>query len=224
VRVNLRRSRRERSDEGFTLIEMVISVAILGIVSAALFGIVLQYAKTTGDTAARLTESTDQQFISTYWQDDVSSLGRRTFNATTGTFGTDQSVFVGGGGPGNCGISVGSVAVTLAWNEFAVGVAPAADPWVTTTHQIAYVTVPVTVPSGTWPLLKRVRCKNGAMVGLPVTVARNLTGTPTISCDTTCGATTLPNRVSMTFTVRDKDHPTSQGYTTTVSADRRQEK
>jgi len=218
VRVNLWRARRQRGADGFTLIEMVISVAILGIVSAALFEVVFQYAKTTGDTGARLAESTDQQFISTRWQDDVSSLGRRTFNAATGTFSTDQSVFVGGGGPGSCGSSVGSVAVTLAWNEFAVGVAPAADPWVSTPHQVAYVTV----PNGTRFLLQRVRCKNGATVGLPVTVAHNLTGTPTINCDTTCGATTPPDRVSMTFTVKDAAHPTSQGYTTTVSADRRQ--
>jgi prepilin-type N-terminal cleavage/methylation domain-containing protein len=218
--VNLRRARQERGDEGFTLIEMIISVAILGIVSAALLGVVLQYALTTGDTGARLTESTDQQFISTYWQDDVSSLGRRTFNPATGTFSTDQSVFPGGGGPGSCGSSVGSVAVALAWNEFPVGVAPASDPWVGTPNQVAYVTV----PNGTRFVLKRVRCRSGATVGTPLTVAHNLTGTPTISCDTTCGAAAPPNRVSMTFTVKDKDHPNSQGYTTTVSADRRQEK
>jgi prepilin-type N-terminal cleavage/methylation domain-containing protein len=219
VRVNLRRSRPERNEGGFTLIELVISVAILGIVSAALLGIVLQYAKTTVDTSARLTESTDQQFISTYWQDDVSSLGRRTFNTATGTFSTDQSVFVGGGAPGSCGSAAGSVVIALAWNEFAVGVAPAADPWVPTPHQVAYVTV----PNGSRFLLKRIRCKNGATVGLPRTVARNLTGTPTINCDTACGAATPPNSVSMTFTVKDAAHPNSQGYTTTVSADRRQQ-
>ncbi|QWZ08454.1 prepilin-type N-terminal cleavage/methylation domain-containing protein [Nocardioides panacis] len=219
MRVNLRRACRERGDDGFTLIELVISVALLGIVSAALFGIVLQYAKTTRDTGARLTESTDQQFISTYWQDDVSSLGRRTFTPATGTFSTDQSVFVGSAGPGGCGSSVGSVAVALAWNEFAVGVAPAADPWVSTPHQVAYVTV----PNGSRFLLRRVRCKGGVAVGLPLTVAHNLTGTPTIGCDTTCGAATPPNRVSMTFTVKDKAHLASQGYTTTVSADRRQQ-
>ncbi len=216
--MNLERARRERNEAGFTLIELVISVAILGIVSAALCGVVLQYLKTSVDTSARLNESPDQQFISTYWQDDVSSLGRRSFDAATGAFSTDQSVFVGGGGPGSCGSSVGSVAVALAWNEFAVGVAAAADPWVATPHQVAYVTV----PNGPRFLLERVRCKNGATVGLPVTVAHNLTGTPTVSCDTTCGAATLPNRVSMTFTVKDAAHANSIGYTTTVSADRRE--
>jgi prepilin-type N-terminal cleavage/methylation domain-containing protein len=216
VHVNVGSLRRARGDDGFTLIEMVISVAILGIVSAALFGVVLQYAKTTRDTGARLNESTDQQFISTYWQDDVSSLGRRSF--ASGTFSTDQSVFVGSAGPSGCGSAAGSVVVALAWNDFPVGVAPTADPWASTPHQVAYVTV----PSAGRFLLKRVRCKNGAVVGLPVTVAHNLTAAPTITCDTTCGAATLPNRVSMTFTVKDAAHAASQGYTTTVSADRRQ--
>ncbi len=89
-----------RDDNGFTLIEMVMTVAIMGIISATLFGVMFQYLKTTGDTGARLNESTDQQFISTYWQNDVSSLGRRSLALATATFSTDQSVFVGPGGPG----------------------------------------------------------------------------------------------------------------------------
>ena len=90
MRLMLGRDRRRRVDDGFTLIEMVLSVAILGIISAALCGVVLQYLQITSDTSARLNESTDQQFISTYWQNDVSSLGRRSF--TPPTISTGQSV------------------------------------------------------------------------------------------------------------------------------------
>jgi prepilin-type N-terminal cleavage/methylation domain-containing protein len=217
VRVNQERPRRTRDDDGFTLIELVMSVAILGIVSAALLGIVLQYVKTTTDTSARLNESTDEQFVSTYWQNDVSSLGRRSLALASATFSTDQSVFLGPGGPGGCGSSVGSVIVSFAWNEFDVGIAAPADPWASKPQQVAYVTV----PNGSRLLLQRVRCKNG-VVGTPVTVAHNLTASPAISCDTSCGWTTLPNRVSMTFTVKDAANANSPGYTTTVSADRRQ--
>jgi hypothetical protein len=107
--------------------------------------------------------------------------------------------------------------VSFAWNEFDIGTTPPADPWNSKPHQVAYVTV----PNGSRFLLQRVRCKNG-VASFPLTVAHNVTGSPAISCDTSCGSTTLPNRVSMSFTVKDAANANSPGYTTTVSADRRQ--
>jgi prepilin-type N-terminal cleavage/methylation domain-containing protein len=217
MQLNDGRLRRTRGEDGFTLIEMVMSVAILGIVSAALLGIVLQYLQTVTDTSARLDESTDQQFVSTYWQDDVSSLGRRHLSVASAGFTTEQSVFVGTAGPGGCGGSAGAVVVAFAWNEFPVGVSAPADPWSSTPHGVAYVTV----PDGSRLLLQRIRCRNGVSSS-PLTVAHSLTGVPTISCDPGCGPTSLPERVSMRFTVKDADNEDSLGYTTTVSADRRQ--
>jgi prepilin-type N-terminal cleavage/methylation domain-containing protein len=216
MRLTCRRVRDlRRSDDGFTLIELVLSVAILGVVASALCGIMLQYLKTTSDTSARLTESTDQQFISTYWQNDVSSLGQRALVATI--IAPTQSVFVGAAYTGGCRIAGSGVVVAFSWNEFAYDVSDAAAAWNTTLQEVSYVTV----ANGTRLTLRRVRC-HGGTVDAPVTVAHNLTATPTIACDTACGSATLPNRVSMTFTVRDPDRPTSPGYTTTVSADRRQ--
>lgn len=216
MRLMLGRRRPRRADDGFTLIELALSVAILGIISAALCGVVLQYLKTTSDTSARLNESTDQQFISTYWQNDVSSLGRQTLNASS-VLTPDQSVFVNTAGPASCGTSVGTVVVAFAWNEFNVNASNPANAWDTTPHEVAYVSV----SAGSRLLLKRVRCRNGA-ADQPQTVAHNITTSPTIHCDTACGAATPPNRVSMTFTVKDAENANSQGYTTTVSADRRQ--
>jgi prepilin-type N-terminal cleavage/methylation domain-containing protein len=217
MRLMLERLRRTRGDDGFTLIEMVMSVAILGIVSATLLGVVFQYLKTTSDTSARLNESTDQQFISTYWQNDVSSLGRQTFSGSV-PLNAAQSVFVDAAGPGNCGTAVGTVVVAFAWNEFNVNAVNPDNAWNSTPQEVAYVTV----PAGSRLLLKRVRCRNG-VTSQPQTVARNLTAKPAIACDTTCGSTTSPpNRVSMKFVVKDADNANSPGYTTTVSADRRQ--
>ena len=220
MRVIRQRLRRARSDEGFTLIEMVITVAILGIVAVAMFGIILQYLKVTGATQTRMSESTDQQFISTYWQNDVSSLGRRAFNpGNADPVPSLQSVYVGSAGPDGCGNSTGSVVVAFTWIDYAVNAANPANAWTGTSQEVAYVRVGAGAPYA----LKRVRCKGGVQSD-SVTVAHNLTGSPTITCDTTCTAATTPNRVSMQFTVRDPSDPRgiNTGYTTTVSADRRQ--
>lgn len=203
-------------DDGFTLIEMVITVAILGIISVALCGVMFQYLKSTADTGARLNESTDEQFISTYWQNDVSSLGRRSFSSSTNTFVSDPSVFLGPAAAGECGSGIGSRVVGFRWNEFETD-PTAPDPWATTAQAVAYVTV----PNGPRLLLQRIRC-HGATTEQPLTVAHNLDGPPLITCDTSCTAATPPNRVSMEFTVRDAKHQNSPGYVTTVSADRRQ--
>lgn len=206
-----------REDAGFTLIELVLSVAILGIVATALCGVVLQYLTTTTDTSARLTESTDQQFISTYWQNDVSSLGRRSLAGTIVT--PSPSVFAGAAYTGGCRVAGSTPVVSFSWNEFSYDASNPEAAWDTTLQEVSYVTV----ANGAGLALQRVRCRGGAVAaGSPLTVAHSLTTAPTVACDTACDAATLPNRVSMTFTVRDPEHPGSVGYTTTVSADRRQ--
>lgn len=216
-------TRRRPRDDGFTLIEMLLTVSIMGVISAALFGVVLSYFQVSASTRTRLSESTDQQFVSAYWQQDVSALGRRAL--TGGTTTTSQSVWVGAAAPGGCGSSVpGTVVVSFAWREFQTGTDPTTA-WDGTVQEAAYVV------SGT--VLKRVRCKAG-VAGQPHTVAHNVVGTPTVTCldhndavtDTAtaakCADSSLPARVSMSISVADTDAASTTGYTTTLTADRRQ--
>jgi prepilin-type N-terminal cleavage/methylation domain-containing protein len=60
-----------RQDEGFTLVELVISVAILGAVMTAIVAAMTVALKTNKETGDRLTSSRDLQFASTWFGDDV---------------------------------------------------------------------------------------------------------------------------------------------------------
>lgn len=205
------RSRLRTADEGFTLIELVVTVAIMAIISSALIGVVMIYLKTTTQTRTRLAESTDQQFVSTYWQADVSSLGKRSFNpGAADPVPSQASVVVAPAG--GCGSSAGTVVVRLEWTEFKVTDADHA--WDATDQAVAYVR------SGT--ALKRVRCIGGAE-GSPLVVAHSLdpATAPSVTCTPSCSPA-LPDKVALTLAVRNAAEGSVTGYTTTLTADRRQ--
>lgn len=62
-----------RDERGFTLIEAVISVAILGIVMAALATAMILYFRTTDATTQKLSESPGLQLAASYFASDAQS-------------------------------------------------------------------------------------------------------------------------------------------------------
>lgn len=217
--LKLREARK--NDDGFTLMEVVMSVAILGIITVALTGVVLQYLAVSRSTQTRLSESTDQQFVSAYWQQDVSSLGRRGFDAANPAdpVPTKQSVWRNAAAPDGCGNSApGDVVVSFAWNEYVVGATDPDNGWDATSQEVAYVAN----QSGSQWTLVRVRCDAGAVD--QHNVAHNLVEKPEVTCvpDPSCGPA-LPRTVSIKLKVQDLSASTSTGYTTTLTAERRQE-
>lgn len=218
--MRMNRVRSPGREAGFTLIELVITVAIMGIISGALIGVVFQYLKVTSANRTRLSESTDQQFISAYWQQDVSSLGKRTFTPddTTNPVPSAASVFTTATA-GDCGYGVGSPIVRFEWTAFEVGAATSDAAWAaTSTQSVAYVLV----PAGDAHEIKRVRC--GGVSDSTFVVAHNVTRVDELACDPSpCTTAGLPERVSMRFTVKDtSEKSVDTSYTTTVTADRRQ--
>ncbi|GEB12878.1 prepilin-type N-terminal cleavage/methylation domain-containing protein [Pimelobacter simplex] len=203
--------RSAAGDGGFTLIELVITVAIMGIIVTALTGVVISYFKTTVDTQARMTESQDVQFAAAYWQRDVASIGVRAYDAPSKSFPLQQSVNVSP----SCTLPSGTTVVTLAWSEYVSPDSTVTPPKIT----VSYVARAV---GGAYELV-RIRC-SGSAVDSTVRVAHSLRAPPTVSCNVACtgSGADVPSVVRIDLAVLDPEGHDTVAYTATLSGERRQ--
>lgn len=209
-----------REEAGFTLIEMVVTVAIVGIVVVALTGVVLSYLRTTVDTQARLSESHDVQFVSAYWQRDVASIGVRssTYDTASHTFPLTQSIDLAA-----CpltGDATGAApVVTLAWTEH--DSLTSTDPGATVKVTYAYR---AETEGGR---LYRARCGSRPAT---VEVADRLAGAPVLGCADAAGAGVsctgagedVPVVVTLALTIHDDTGIDLPTYAATLLGERRQ--
>jgi prepilin-type N-terminal cleavage/methylation domain-containing protein len=212
---------RSRDDAGFTLPELVMTVAIVGIIVAGLAGVVIRYLQDTVDTQARLTESHDVQFAAAYWQRDVASIGIRKTNyePANHTFELKRSV-VESDELADCSLPGGNPIVTLAWSDYD-SLDSTADPRkVTVTY--------LTEADGSVYKLFRVRCTGGT-VDSTVEVAHNLRVVPKIECtdadgDTDCegAGQDVPTIVTLPLEIRDPEGRGTASYTAKLIGERRQ--
>jgi prepilin-type N-terminal cleavage/methylation domain-containing protein len=209
--------RRLDADDGFTLIELVVTVAIVGIIVVALTGIVLSYLKNSISAEGRLTESHDVQFASAYWQRDVASIGVRstTYDPSAGVHSFPLLTSVTKDGSlASCTLPSGTAVVTLAWSQYDV-----TDPDHPQTVTVSYVAT----PSGSRYQLTRRRC-TGSTINSTVKVANNLTAAPTVSCDVACtgAGSNVPSSVTLALSVNDPNGQSTSNYTSTLTGERRQ--
>lgn len=84
---------RNRTEDGFTLVELLIAVSILGILLTAISSTMFVALRTAASSEVRLTESNDALFATTYFGDDVQ--GAKSLSVgTTPRCGTDASAVV----------------------------------------------------------------------------------------------------------------------------------
>ncbi|MGY1779237.1 PulJ/GspJ family protein [Geodermatophilus sp. SYSU D01036] len=229
------RTRRD-AEAGFTLVELLMAIVILGIVAVPLANVVIGYFKTTGVTAARMNESHDAQIAAAYFAQDVQAVGVRDYVA----FGTREDPFAlkrsvqtnvaATGGDFPCGVAETPDAVLrLAWDVFPS--AGAATPAGQT--RVSYVV------EGTE--LHRIVCTTSATPASDTVVAHNLVdpataaalgvdqwdlscadpaGTPLASCEGAGSA--VPSTITLTFTVRDPNSRPGTTYAVTLTGHRRQ--
>jgi prepilin-type N-terminal cleavage/methylation domain-containing protein len=206
--------RLRRGADGFTLVELLVAIAILGIITVPLSSVVIAYLRNTDATTARLIESHDAQISSAYWAQDVASIGARS---TTSPFGLNQSVETAVSynlGLYPCGpAGTPSAIVRLAWDD-------SSGPGAAKLVRVAYV---VQTVSGQTEL-HRLRCEGSPVVVSDVILAHDLDPStpPALGCSTTCTASpAVPKSVTLTLTIKD---PKNLGgaYVVSLTGQRRQ--
>jgi len=159
------------ADSGFTLIELVLSMTLLGIVMTAMAAAMLVAFRSDKETSDRLASGVDVQFSSASFADDV---------AGADTTATKAAVAVGGAAA--CG--AGTALVTFASSDIdtnsGIPATPVANPAPTT----GYVSYVVTAAADGAKELHRRACAAGSPATFTDTaIARYLTtvGAPVVS-------------------------------------------
>lgn len=167
-------TRRLRDESGFTLVELLITIAILGVVIAPLTAALIVALRTTDETSNRLAGSNDAQLLSIWLPGDIQSAG-------------NQSGDIVAAPTANTECSGVTNLLRLRWRE---------TQSTTTTYVAAYAIR--SGPDGTWRLV-RYSCVNGGAATTHV-VARNLAATSagSVSVTGTKVAVTLTEQATPT--------------------------
>ena len=185
-----------RDDAGLTLVELLMTVVILGVIALPLGNAIIGVLKNTDATSDRLSLSHDAQISAAYFARDVASVGTRDYSAVgTPLRQSIQRDAAYNAGGHTCGTATTPTAkvrfLADRWDNS--GSAPTMA-----TDVVAYYLV----PAGSISELHRIKCTGSSTPASDVTLAHYVDpATLTVACSTTCEAATAPQRVTLTFWV-----------------------
>ncbi|MGW6199556.1 PulJ/GspJ family protein [Kribbella sp. NPDC055110] len=207
-----------RTDEGFTLVELLVAVAILAIVTVPLANVVIGAFRNTTDTSDRLELSHDAQISSSYFARDVAEVGLRDWaavNANSVPFKRSVQLNAAYNAGGfTCGTAATPTAVVRLLSD-------AWDPDKSMTDAATNVVAYYLRPLGDVSELHRVKCLGPATTGTDIVLAHNVKpGSISVTCSSPCDAADVPDEISLTFRVTGA----SVGdYPITLTGQRRQQ-
>ncbi|MGW5714818.1 prepilin-type N-terminal cleavage/methylation domain-containing protein [Amycolatopsis sp. NPDC003865] len=202
-----------RPDAGFTLVELLIVVVLLGVVVAPAATAVVTSIRTSDATSARLELSHDAQQSAAFFAQDVAATGLRDYSGEIagGTVPFTPSVQLDAAydaGGQVCGTAATPVSLLRLLSDDWDTSAPAA------TRRTAVVAYYLT---GTE--LHRLRCLGSAPVADSVVAHHVRPGSAAVTCSSTCTAADVPLWVKLVFTAAsDRADP----YPVTLFGQRRQ--
>lgn len=207
---------RPARDAGFTLVELLLVVVILGVIMVPLSNVVIGALRHQQSTQDRMALSHDAQISAAYFAQDVATVGVRNYSAApppSSSLPFLASVQVDAAF--NAGGRVcGSAATPTAKVRFL------ADNWDSTASP-ATVAVDVVAYYLAGTELHRAKCLAGsATPASDVVLAHNVDpSTLTVTCSSQCDAATVPQQVTLAFSVTA---PTVGAYPITLNGQRRQ--
>jgi prepilin-type N-terminal cleavage/methylation domain-containing protein len=210
--------RIRRGDAGFTLVELLVAIAILGIITVPISNVVIGMLRNTSDTSDRLALSHDAQISAAYLGADVAAVGIRDYSVAP-TLGSpllfEKSVQLGAvynADGKTCGTSATPKSVVrLLSDDWDTSVSPA-------TVRTAIVGYYLT-PTGTVRELHRIKCV-GSSPPSDVVVAHYVDpGSISATCSSSCESTTVPQQITLSFT---STKGAASAYPITLIGQRRQ--